>query len=462
MKKSIFLIVFSGLLIFSLNLSIASAYQPAGSSGWKAGVSREVITPQKPIWLAGYASRTHPSDGILADLWVKVLAIQDAKGKKAVLITSDLLGFPKKMSDRIRNQIAVRYGLTRSQIVLSYTHTHSGPVLMNALFDIYPLDDNQLEVIREYSANLEKKIVDLTGEAIHAMVPAQIFSQSGITRFQVNRRNNTEASLTAQAVLNGPNDYAVPVLKVTDESGNLMAIAFGYACHATVLDIYKISGDYPGFAQIELEKSYPGVTAMFFQGAGADQNPLPRRTIPLARQYGKELAASVERVLSEDMKKLYPILSTAYSEVNLKFSTPPSKDSLIKIENETEGYQKRWAANQLKILKANGSLITSYPYPVQVWKLGDQAIMALGGELVVEYSIGLKKLFGPDIFVLGYVNDDMSYIPSETILNEGGYEGESSQMVYGMPAKWEPGLEAMIFDEMKKLAMKTGVKQIAQ
>ena len=436
--------------------------QPADSNGWKAGVSRAIITPAEPIWLAGYASRTHPSDGILADLWVKVLAIEDAKGKKAVLITSDLLGFPKKISDHIRNQIASRYGLTRSQIILSYSHTHSGPVLTDALFDIYPLDKNHLKVIQAYSTNLESKIVDLTGEAIHSLVPARIFSETGITRFQVNRRNNAEASLTAQSDLNGPNDFAVPVIKVTDFSGNLIAIAFGYACHATVLDIYQISGDYPGFAQIELEKSHPGMTAMFFQGAGADQNPLPRRTIPLAQQYGKELAAAVERVMSEAMKKLEPVLTTAYSEVNLAFSAPPSKDSLVKIAVEKEGYQKSWALNQLKNLRENGSLMTSYPYPVQVWKLGDQAIMALGGELVVEYSIELKKIFGPGIFVLGYVNDDMAYIPSEAILKDGGYEGELSQMVYGLPAKWAPGIETRIMDEMKKLAQKAGVKQISR
>jgi len=462
MKKPGSFIIFSALLICFLNYSLAAADNPANSNGWKAGISREIITPKGPIWLAGYASRTHPSDGILADLWVKVLAVEDAKGKKAILITSDLLGFPKKMSDRIRNQIAVRYGLTRSQIILSYSHTHSGPVLMDALFDIYPLDEKQLKVIKEYSDSLEKKIVDLTGNAIRAMVPAQIFSGSGITRFQVNRRNNIEASLTAQTALNGPNDYSVPVLKVTDESGSLMAIAFGYACHATVLDIYQISGDYPGFAQVELEKSHPGVTAMFFQGAGADQNPLPRRTIHLARQYGKELAASVERVLGEDMKKLDPMLSTAYSEVNLPFSAPPPADTLLKIEKEKEGYQKSWASNQLRALRDNGSLITSYQYPVQVWKLGDQAIMSLGGELVVGYSIMLKKLFGPDTFVLGYVNDDMAYIPTEVILNEGGYEGESSQMVYGMPAKWAPGIEAMIIEEMKKLAGKAGVKKVSE
>jgi hypothetical protein len=461
MKNPISFIVFSCILIFSINYSVASADQPADSTGWKAGISRAIITPGEPIWLAGYASRTHPSDGVIADIWVKVLAIEDAKGKKAVLITSDLLGFPKKMSDRIRNQIAIRYGLTRSQIILSYSHTHSGPVLMDALFDIYPLDDKQLNIIQEYSDYLEKKITDLTGQAIKAMVPAQIFSRSGITRFQVNRRNNTEASLTAQSILEGPNDFAVPVLKVTDPSGNIMAIAFGYACHATVLDIYQISGDYPGFAQVELEKSYPGATAMFFQGAGADQNPLPRRTIPLARQYGKELAASVERVLSESMRGLDPVLSTAYAEVDLPFSEPPSKESLEKTAGEAEGYQKSWATNQLKTLRDNGSRMKSYPYPVQVWKLGDQAIMALGGELVVEYSIGLKKIFGPELFVLGYVNDDMAYIPTEIILEEGGYEGESSQMVYGMPAKWSPGIEARIIEEMKRLALKAGVQQIS-
>jgi neutral ceramidase len=459
MKKAILSFLFSGLLILCIDNSTASAEYPSGINGWKAGISSAIITPHDSIWLAGYASRTHPSDGILAELWVKILAIQDSKGKKAVLITSDLLGFPKKMSDHIRNQIAIRYGLTRSQIILSYSHTHSGPVLSGALYDIYPLDENQLKVIQDYSANLEKKIVDLTGEAIHNMVPAHISSKTGITRFQVNRRNNTEAALTAQTELKGPVDYAVPVLRVTDESGNLMAVAFGYACHATVLDIYKISGDYPGFAQLEIEKSHPGVTAMFFQGAGADQNPLPRRTIALARQYGSELAAAVERVLSEDMKTLDPVLSTAYSEVNLAFGELPSKDFLVKMAAEKEGYEKSWATNQLKTLKANGSLITSYPYPLQVWRLGDQAIMALGGELVVEYSIELKKIFGPDIFVLGYVNDDMAYIPSETILNEGGYEGQSSMMVYGLPSKWAPGIETTILEEMKKLAQKTGIKQ---
>jgi hypothetical protein len=115
----------------------------------------------------------------------------------------------------------------------------------------------------------------------------------------------------------------------------------------------------------------------------------------------------------------------------------------------------------LEILKNNGSLPESYSaYPVQIWKLGKQPIMALGGEIVIEYAIELKKLFGSDIFVMGYANDVMAYIPSETVLKEGGYEGESSKMVYGMPAKWDDDIQNKILGEIKKLAERTNVQVV--
>ena len=103
--------------------------------------------------------------------------------------------------------------------------------------------------------------------------------------------------------------------------------------------------------------------------------------------------------------------------------------------------------------------MTSYPYPVQIWKLGDQPVMAMGGEVVVQYAIELKKLFGEGIFVMSYVNDDMNYIPSVTILNEGGYEGDTAHRVYGLPARWTPEIESIILREFEKLAVKTGINK---
>ena len=458
MKKTISISVLSFFLILIFQYSAISQDFQGGTKGWKAGVARVVITPEESLWMAGYAARDHPSEGVLHDLWSKALVIEDATGKKSVLITNDLVSIPKTISDRIRDRIGAKYGLTRSQIILNCSHTHSGPVLFNTYSNIYPLNQDQLNKVKAYSEKFENQIVTLVGQAIGSMVPAQLFAQNGVTRFQVNRRNNVEALSNQINDLKGPNDYAVPVIKVLNEAGDLIAIAFGYACHATVLNIYQFSGDYPGFAQIELEKSHPGITALFFQGAGADQNPLPRRTVPLAQQYGRTLAAAVDRVLSEDMRKLAPVLTTAYSEIDLQFAgPPPTEEELLEILQEsssTPAYLKRNAKFLLQKLEQGEKLKDTYPYPCEVWKMGDQILMALGGELLIEYAIELKKVFGPDIFVLGYSNDIMAYIPSETVLKEGGYEGTRSAI---FTAPWNLNIQSVILGEMIRLAEKAGV-----
>lgn len=444
MRKHLWLI---GLLVIS----------STWAKGWKAGVAKVIITPKESVWQAGYASRTHASEGKLHDLWAKALALEDENGKKCVLVTTDMLGFPKAMSDRIRTQLNSKFGLTKAQIILNSSHTHSGPVLDNALHDIYPLDANEEAKIARYSRQLEAQIIALVGQALNDLEPVELFAQNGVTRFQVNRRNNREASLREQTELKGPNDYAVPVIKAVTANGKLKAIAFCYACHPTVLDIYQFSGDYPGFAQIELENAHPGVTALFFQGAAGDQNPLPRRTISLARQYGRELAAAVDRILEEPMRALPAQLQTAYSEINLPLSPSPTEAELIKTQSETTPYLQRWATRMLAEMKQGKPFITSYSYPLQVWKLGDQPLFSFGGELVIEYAIECKKRFGQDLFVMGYSNDVMGYIPSATILKEGGYEGASSQMVYGLPSVWDASVPELIYAEIDKLAQQIGI-----
>ena len=106
------------------------------------------------------------------------------------------------------------------------------------------------------------------------------------------------------------------------------------------------------------------------------------------------------------------------------------------------------------------SFLSSYPYPLQVWHMGDQMIVSMGGEVVVEYANSLKQIFGHDIFVMAYSNDVMGYIPSVTILEEGGYEGMISQMVYGLPAQWNPDIESMIVQEIVSLAEQAGILQM--
>ncbi len=431
--------------------------QSGNSKDWRAGVARMVITPEHSQWMAGYGDRDRPSEGKIMEIWAKALAIQDENGKQAVLVTADLVGIPKKLSDHIRDELKIKFNLSHSQIAINTSHTHTGPVLSDALVSIYPVNENQQKDIDQYTNQLGNKIVALVGKALHSIEPVKLYSGNGVTRFQVNRRNNVESTLSLQTELNGPNDYAVPVIKVENKKGELIAVVFGYACHNTVLQGYKWSGDYAGFAQIELEKDHLGITALFVQGCGADQNPLLRRTEQLAKQYGQELAASVNRVLTEEMQPLSSHLSTAYVEVELPLNTPPTKEELLKKAQEGADYQKRWARNLIQQIDRGESFRKSYPYPVEVWKIGEQPIVILGGETVIEYSVLLKRIFGPDLFVLGYSNDVMSYIPSAKIVQEGGYEGASSQMVYGLPATWKPDIETIIVQEVLQLAKQVGV-----
>lgn len=465
MKPSLRLIRTLNLFLFFTSLVLTAYSHPAPltgfhemdpskevAEGWKAAVARIDITPKVDMWMAGYGSRTSPSEGTLHPIWVKALALEDATGKRSVLITSDLLGWPKAMSDNIRHQVKEKYGLTKAQIILNSSHTHTGPVLGDALFDIYPAGPEERRKIEAYTADLTIRVVNLVGESLVDLEPVNLYSENGVARFQVNRRNNIEALQHRINDLNGPNDYAVPVIKVEKQDGSLMAIVFGYACHPTVLSINRWSGDYAGFAQIQLESDHPGVQAMFFQGGGADQNPIPRRTIPLARQYGRTLAAAVDRVLEEEMKPLRSELKVAYKEVDLNLEMPPSVEELTHFCDVASSYQKRWGERLLEEAKSGAVFPEKYPYPLQIWNLGGQNIFILGGELLIGYTIRLKEIFGYDSFVMGYSNDVMSYIPTARVLHEGGYEGATAQMVYGLPSKWAYDIESTIVHGMIELA----------
>ncbi|MCX5759131.1 MAG: hypothetical protein NTU83_11605 [Candidatus Hydrogenedentes bacterium] len=327
--------------------------------------------------------------------------------------------------------------------------------MRDSLYFIYPLDEARIRAIERYSAQFEDRVVACAAEAFNAMVPARLSAANGVARFAVNRRNNREAEILDTHDLKGPVDHAVPVLKVAREDGSLLALLFGYACHATTLDICRWSGDYPGFAQAELEAAHPGLTALFFAGCGADQNPLPRRTIALARQYGRELAASVERAVEDPMTPLDAKMDLKQTEVELALTPAPSRETLTALSQCDTPWQVRAAKAFLADLDAGKALPSAYRYPVYVWRLGGQLLVALGGEVVVDYAVAIKQALGRDTFVMGYSNDLMSYIPSVRVLREGGYEGATAQMEYGLPSAWTEDIEARIMNTVQELAGNT-------
>ena len=140
--------------------------------------------------------------------------------------------------------------------------------------------------------------------------------------------------------------------------------------------------------------------------------------------------------------------------MSIELEKATNKVELLAIASKETGYIKNWALNMIKKADQGNTFISTYPYPVQFWQLGNQSLVALGGEPVIDYAINLKKIFGPNLFVMGYSNDVMAYIPTAEIIREGGYEGHTSQMAFGMPAKWKESIEPTIMKEVIILAKK--------
>jgi hypothetical protein len=419
------------------------AAEPAPT--WKAGAAKMVITPQDLLWMSGYGGRDHPAEGKLTELWAKALAIEDPEGHRAVVITLDLVGIPRDTSLAVREAIGRKHSLKLDQIAICTSHTHTGPVVRSNLRSMYFLDDAMWNRIEIYEAKLRKDIAAVVDEAFSRLAPSRLAWGIGKTDFAVNRRENPEAEVPAlreQGKLKGPVDHDVPVLKVTGADGQLTAVLFGYACHATVLSFYQWSGDYPGFAQIALEDAHPGAVALFWAGCGADQNPLPRRTVELAREYGQRLARAVEEVLATDMTVVRGNLATAYREIDLAFAEIPTREKLEADAKATDKYVVRRASLLLAQLDKTGKIDRTYPYPVQAWRIGDELLfVTLGGEVVVDFSLRLKRELGATTFVAGYANDVMAYISSLRVLREGRYEGGGAMVYYGLPSPWSQSVE---------------------
>jgi neutral ceramidase len=437
------LLSLSFALLLALSLSAGEKSAP-----WQAGAAKVNITPKQFMWMSGYASRNKPAEGKLNDLYAKALILQDPAGNTSVLVTLDLVGIQRTLSVNVCEKLSKQFGFPRENIIISTSHTHSGPVVRDNLQSMFKLDEQQVKLINDYAIDLENNILAAVAAAKKNLEPAKLSWDIGKATFAVNRRTNKEADvpkLRDEGKLLGPVDHSVPVLAVRDTKGKLKAVAFGYACHATVLSGYEWSSDYPGFAQSELESAHPGAVALFWAGCGGDQNPLPRRSVALAKKYGAELATAVNDILNQPMKSIKGRFRAACDEIDLPFSELPTREVLVKDTLDKNKYVAIRAKMLLEELEKKGSLRGTYPYPVQTWQLGpDVTWVTLGGEVVVDYGLRLKKELGPTTWVMGYANDVMAYIPSLRVLKEGGYEGGGAMVYYGLPTVWSPQVEERI------------------
>jgi len=443
-------------------IGLTSRHASAAAAHWRAGVATVDITPDRSLWMAGFAARTQPSQGVALPLHAKALALRAGDQRTAVLVTVDLLGVTANMTDRIASLVERRHRLRRADILFNASHTHCGPVVDEQLSVAYGLTPEQLADIRTYTTGVEDRIAGIVGEAISRLAPARLAYGRGTADFAANRR-------TAFTPL-GPVDHTVHVLQVENPDGGLKAVVFGYACHNTTLPptVVQYHGDYAGVAQALLEQRHAGATAMFVAGCGADANPAPRGTMELVHAHGTTLADSVGRALTS-MVPLAPSLRTEYGTVELPFADEATRarwHSQLKIDPI---YLERHAAVMKQLIDRDGRLPRGQRDPVQVWHFGTAGrttstktaaasssgaftLVALGGEVVVDYAIRLTREYpGRQMWVAGYSNDVFGYVPSLRVLREGGYEGGDAMIYYARPGPFSEQVEELIVGKVHQL-----------
>jgi hypothetical protein len=429
----------------------------AAEMPWKAGLATVRITPEIPVPMAGYASRTKPFERVEQDIYAKALALEDGEGHRAVLVTTDLLGLSRAVAEPVCERIQEATKLVRSQILLNSAHTHSAPMLGDPdRTESGVAPEDALHIVA-YTRSLQDKLVQVATQAWSRLEPAQLSWGSGVAHFAMNRREFTPRGVILGVNARGLVDRTVPVLRIDTAEGKLRAILFGYACHNTTLTQtnYNLCGDYAGFAQAFIEERQPGAQSMFMIGCGGDANPYPRGTMADARENGATLGREVCRVLDGPLRPLHGPLTCVFDQARL----PLQQLTRAELERMTNG--PSWQAGNAKAMLAKldrgEKLAMTYEAPVAVWQFGsDLTLVGLSGEVVVDYVPLIERAIGPlQLWISAYCNDVFGYFPSARVLQEGGYECRG---LYTTEGFFAPSAQDALVTKVRELAQRAGRK----
>ena len=437
--------ILASVLLLGLGASNSRGAADGGEL-FPAGVASIDITPEYPIRLSGYGGRRTSSEGVEQHLYAKALALgTPSDGSLALLLTVDNTGVPAWITERVHQGISAVVSFPREQFALCSSHTHTGPMLSGVLSNLFAaqLTSDEAVTIARYSDELVTKLVAVGLAAVRDRAPSELWWAQGRAGFAKNRRTR-----------GGPVDHDLPVLGVRGSDGRWKGLFMNYACHCTTLggDFNRHCGDWAGYAQEYLEEEFPGLRALVGIGCGADSDPQPRNALQPAKDHGREVAREVARLLRSPLSRIHALPRGGLERLNLSFDTLPTRGEWEKRASDPGivGYHARL---NLARLDRGEVLPTELPYSVQTWVFGDDlAMVFLPGEVVVDYSLRIKRTYLRDrLWVNAYANDVPCYIPSARVWDEGGYEGGGAMPYYDRPTRLARDTEERILGRVVAL-----------
>lgn len=437
-------------LLILLGLLLAA---PAQSAELRAGAAAVVITPPLGTPMAGYYS-PRGAEGVHDDLHAKAVVL-DKDGTRVALVVLDLVSTTAPMVKEARRLIESTTSIPGANVMISATHTHTGPVLMGRT--VRDEVGGGADLARRYSEELPGKIAEAVRQAEAALAPAQVFAAAGHEpSLAFNRRFHMKDGSVAwnPSLLNpnilkpaGPVDAEVPVVYVEGEKKKPIAMIVNYAVHLDNVGGKEISADLPHFlARALAEVKGPGMLTLYMTGCCGDVNQ--RNVTWGERQSGLEQAARMGVVLAGEVLRTLPRLKPVEaSELScrreiVRLPLPAISAEDIAKAQATAARQRDktakappfleqvWTYKVLDVAARKGQ-----PQEVEVHTitLGDAvAWVSLPGEIFAELGLAVKQ-DSPyrHTLIAELANGSIGYIPARRAYAQGNYEVVSARCAEG-------------------------------
>jgi neutral ceramidase len=420
-----------------------------------AGTARVEITPPVGHDLSGYVARTHPSTGVHDPLYVRSLVLDNGE-VRAALVVCDLLGLTSDFVAGARRSISSATGIPQGTLMIACTHTHSGP----ATLFLHECG----RVGLAYLDTVQASIVEAVCCAAAALQPVEIGIGWGAFPQGLYNRRGDGSSV----------DAGVGAAHLRTPSGETIAVLATYGCHPVVLDHSNllVSADYPGPLLASLEDALGG-SAFFLTGACGNTDPVHRGGFEEVRWLGERLADEVLQAISGMQYSETHTLAVIQEVLPLPLQGAPSAETL---NNEIAKHRQLlnaahagsaearvhramliWAESTLEQLKA-GRASRTVDAEVQLLRIGPLAIVGVPAELfsTLGWEIRANRPNLPaHIFVVGYANGDVGYVPDPAAYATGGYEVDDAFKYYGYPAALSPEAGAALVATARRLLAST-------
>ena len=440
-------------IALQLCISLVFINSITGDSTVSVGVSKVDVTPNMPVLLAGYGGRATEHEGIDTSLWARAMVIGD-KNPVAIVVL-DNCGISQIVTDRLVKRLA-KHGLNADQLVVAATHTHNAPTLIGYAPIVWKgrTTKEQDDRVERYTQFVIEKMVQAVVDALAKREPMSLEWALGRATFGGNRRVISSGNWSGFGFQrNAPVDHSLPVLFAKDLKGDVRAVWANYACHCTTVGSRnRIGGDWAGYANTWIENEFGKAVSLMTIGCGADIGPQPSGNLAIAENHGKAIAEEAKRLFTQKTIKLTHMPTVVTRRISLPLMKPEPRDYWEK-QLKSGGFHHQLAKVMLARLDATGEISDEVNYPLSVWKFGnDLAVVFLAGEVVVDYSVRLKReLDWSRLWINGWANDMPGYIPSRRILLEGGYEADFSQVYYEQPGRYDPSVEDKLVNAVKEM-----------